>query len=84
MKIHPTRKFSVIDAEMLIEATSDGLGYAIVPQYAMPTQSGESKLVKIFTEYELAQVPFSLLDRSRNLHSAAQRAVVDAIVSAFQ
>ena len=84
IKIQPSQKFSVIDAEMLLSAINDGLGYAIVPLYATESQNEQFKLVPIFEDYALAPVPFSLLYRSRNLQSAAQRAVVDAIVSAFK
>lgn len=84
IKIQPSQKFSVIDAQMLISAVNDGLGYAIVPLYAMEPNNEQLKLVQIFKDYRLAPVPFSLLYRSRNLQSAAQRAVVDAIISAFK
>ncbi|MEZ9142531.1 MULTISPECIES: LysR family transcriptional regulator [unclassified Shewanella] len=81
-KIQPSCKLTVMDAEMLLSATKEGLGYAIIPLYAL--QPADSALVKIFDDYQLAPVPFSLLYRSRQLQSAAQRAVVDAIVSAFK
>ena len=84
IKIQPRQKFSVIDAEMLLDAVNDGIGYAIVPLYATEPNNEAFKLVPIFTGYALAPVPFSLLYRSRNLQSAAQRAVVDAIVNAFK
>ncbi|WP_285163404.1 LysR family transcriptional regulator [Shewanella goraebulensis] len=81
-KIQPSRKLTVMDAEMLIAATKEGLGYAIIPLYALPPNN--NGLVSIFEHYQLAPVPFSLLYRSRQLQSAAQRAVVDAIVNAFK
>jgi LysR family transcriptional regulator, transcriptional activator AphB len=84
IKINPSRKLTVMDVEMLLAATRDGLGYSIVPLYAIEQESADSDLVCIFDNYQLAPVPFSLLYRSRNLQSAAQRAVVDAIVNAFQ
>lgn len=68
---------------MVLKAVSDSLGYAILPYYHSDNHYSSSDLITIFSGYKLKPVSFSILYRSRNLQSVAQRAVIDSILQSF-
>ncbi|WP_240205759.1 LysR family transcriptional regulator [Vibrio sp. CyArs1] len=83
VKVNPSSRFIGMDIEMVLKAVSDSLGYAILPYYHTDNYYSSSDLITIFSGYELKPVSFSILYRSRNLQSVAQRAVIDSILQSF-
>lgn len=82
-KLLPDKKLVVMDLEMVVKATADSIGYAILPPYMYEEIDETHSLIEILPNYQLEPVTFSLLYRNKNLQSAAQRAVIDKIMEAF-
>lgn len=68
------------DGDNVASCAADGLGIAYIPTFLMQNHIDEGRLVTILDEFELEQVPISLVYPSNRMVNPALRGLIDHIL----